>query len=65
MIDGLPADMVALALPLDIEKIVAAGLIRPDWAKVYPNSSVGGCRLNAMHVCCLGRRRAGTATSMS
>lgn len=41
MIDGLPADMVALALPLDVEKIVDAALIRPDWPKAYPNNSVG------------------------
>lgn len=42
MIDGLPADLVALALPLDVEKIVDAGLIRQDWTKAYPNNSVGG-----------------------
>lgn len=41
MIDGLPADMVALALPLDVDKIVSAGLIRPNWTKAYPNNSVG------------------------
>jgi ABC-type sulfate transport system substrate-binding protein len=33
--------MVALALPLDIDKIAAAGLLRPDWPRVYPNNSVG------------------------
>jgi ABC-type sulfate transport system substrate-binding protein len=43
VIDGLPADMVALALPLDIDKIVDAGLIRPSWTKAYPNNSVGAC----------------------
>lgn len=41
MIDGLPADMVALALPLDVDKIVDAGLIRPTWPRAYPNNSVG------------------------
>ncbi|KIY99437.1 Sulfate-binding protein Flags: Precursor [Monoraphidium neglectum] len=40
VIDGLPADLVALALPLDVEKIVDAGLIRQDWTKAYPNNSV-------------------------
>jgi len=29
--DGLPGDIVALALPLDIAKIAEAGLINPDW----------------------------------
>ncbi|KAI8471299.1 MAG: hypothetical protein J3K34DRAFT_417739 [Monoraphidium minutum] len=40
VIDGLPADIVALALPLDVEKIVDAGLIRPGWARTLPNNSV-------------------------
>ena len=31
VVDGLPGDIVALALPLDVQKIVEAGLIRPDW----------------------------------
>ena len=38
--DGLPADLVALALPLDIEKIAEAGLIRRDWQQRLPNRSV-------------------------
>lgn len=42
VIDGLPADMVALALPLDVQKICEAGLIQPDWQGVYPNKSTGG-----------------------
>lgn len=41
MIDGLPADVVALALPLDVQKISDAGLLRPDWKKMYPLQSVG------------------------
>ncbi|PNW81708.1 hypothetical protein CHLRE_06g257000v5 [Chlamydomonas reinhardtii] len=40
VIDGLPADIVALALPLDLDKIVSAGLIRPDWRSAYPAASV-------------------------
>lgn len=31
MVDGLPGDVVALALPLDIMKIEEAGLIDPGW----------------------------------
>ena len=31
MVDGLPGDIVALALPLDIMKIEEAGLISPGW----------------------------------
>ena len=41
--DGLPADVVALALPPDVERIVAAAggaLIRPDWPRRYPNGSI-------------------------
>lgn len=41
VIDGLPADMVALALPLDIQKISDAGLIRRDWRRAYPNNATG------------------------
>ena len=40
MIDGLPADIVALALPIDIQKIADAGLIRQGWEKRFPYSSV-------------------------
>ncbi|KAG2486189.1 hypothetical protein HYH03_015151 [Edaphochlamys debaryana] len=40
VIDGLPADVVALALPLDLDKIVGAGLIDPGWRTRYPSSSV-------------------------
>lgn len=41
MIDGLPADVVALALPLDVQKIADAGLLREDWRKRFPLQSVG------------------------
>ncbi|EFJ41961.1 hypothetical protein VOLCADRAFT_40475, partial [Volvox carteri f. nagariensis] len=40
VIDGLPADIVALALPLDLDKIVAAGIIHPDWRNRYPCNSI-------------------------
>lgn len=41
VIDGLPADVVALALPLDVQKIADAGLLREDWRKRFPLQSVG------------------------
>ena len=31
VVDGLPGDIVALALPLDIMKIAESGLIDDDW----------------------------------
>lgn len=41
VIDGLPAELVALALPLDIDRIVHAGLIANSWRARYPcNSTV-------------------------
>lgn len=40
VIDGLPADIVALALPLDLDKIASAGLLAADWRQRYPASSV-------------------------
>ncbi|KXZ50057.1 hypothetical protein GPECTOR_18g37 [Gonium pectorale] len=40
VIDGLPADIVALALPLDLDKIVSAGLISPSWRDAYPSKSI-------------------------
>lgn len=43
VIDGLPADLVALALPLDVQKIADAGMLRADWRKQYPLESVGAC----------------------
>ncbi|KAF8058434.1 sbpA [Scenedesmus sp. PABB004] len=40
VIDGLPADLVALALPLDVQKIADSGLLSPNWRKAYPLRSV-------------------------
>jgi ABC-type sulfate transport system substrate-binding protein len=39
VIDGLPADIVSLALPLDVFKIEQAGLIEPGWEANYPHRS--------------------------
>lgn len=38
--DGLPADIAALALPLDILKIEELGLISPGWAARFPQKSI-------------------------
>jgi sulfate/thiosulfate-binding protein len=40
VIDGLEADVVALALGFDVEKIQKAGLINPGWEKEAPNSAI-------------------------
>lgn len=40
VIDGLEADVVALALALDTKKIEDAGLIQPGWEKEFPNDSI-------------------------
>lgn len=40
VIDGLPADIVALALALDLDKIAQAGLLDREWRKRLPNGSV-------------------------
>jgi sulfate transport system substrate-binding protein len=40
VIDGLEADVVALALALDTQKIQKAGLINPGWEKEAPNGSI-------------------------
>jgi sulfate/thiosulfate transport system substrate-binding protein len=40
VIDGLEADVVALALALDTTKIEKANLIQPGWEKELPNSSI-------------------------
>ena len=40
VIDGLEADVVALALALDTKKIEQAGLIQPGWEKEAPNNSI-------------------------
>jgi sulfate/thiosulfate transport system substrate-binding protein len=40
VVDGLDADIVHLALALDTDKIVKAGLIEPGWEKELPNDSI-------------------------
>ncbi len=40
VIDGLEADIVHLALTLDTDKIVKAGLIEPGWEKEFPNNGI-------------------------
>lgn len=40
VIDGLEADVVALALALDTKKIEKAGLIQPGWEQELPNESI-------------------------
>ena len=40
VIDGLDADIVHLALGLDVQKIEKAGLIQPGWEKEAPNGSI-------------------------
>jgi sulfate/thiosulfate transport system substrate-binding protein len=40
VIDGLEADVVALALALDTQKIEKAGLIQSGWEKEFPNDSI-------------------------
>ncbi|CAM6096229.1 unnamed protein product [Calypogeia fissa] len=40
VMDGLPADIVSLALPLDVIKIQEAGLIDDDWQQRLPNNGV-------------------------
>jgi sulfate transport system substrate-binding protein len=39
VIDGLPADVVTLALAYDIDAIAKRGLIAPNWQKRLPNNS--------------------------
>jgi sulfate transport system substrate-binding protein len=39
VIDGLPADVVTLALAYDIDEIASKGLISPNWQKRLPNNS--------------------------
>ncbi|NJL99680.1 MAG: sulfate ABC transporter substrate-binding protein [Synechococcaceae cyanobacterium SM2_3_2] len=40
VMDGLDADVVALALSLDVERIEAAGLIEPGWENRSPNQGI-------------------------
>lgn len=39
VVDGLQADVVTLALANDIDEIVKAGSILPNWQKEFPNNS--------------------------
>jgi sulfate transport system substrate-binding protein len=39
VIDGLEADVITLALAVDIDAVAGAGLIPPDWQKRLPNNS--------------------------
>jgi sulfate/thiosulfate transport system substrate-binding protein len=39
VIDGLPADVVTLALAYDVDEIAKRGLIAPNWQKRLPNNS--------------------------
>ena len=39
VIDGLPADVVTLALGYDVDAIAKKGLINPNWQKRLPNNS--------------------------
>ncbi|HEY9830658.1 MAG TPA: sulfate ABC transporter substrate-binding protein [Stenomitos sp.] len=40
VIDGLEADVVALSLARDVQKIEKAGLIQPGWEKEAPNEAI-------------------------
>jgi sulfate/thiosulfate transport system substrate-binding protein len=40
VIDGLDADIVALALALDVKKLEQSGLIQPGWEQEVPNNSI-------------------------
>ncbi len=40
VVDGLEADIVALALSSDVQKIESAGLIQPGWEQEAPNGSI-------------------------
>lgn len=40
VIDGLEADIVGLALSLDVDRIQQSGLIRPGWTREVPNSGI-------------------------
>jgi sulfate/thiosulfate transport system substrate-binding protein len=40
VIDGLPADVVHLALGSDVNKLAQASLVSPDWAKKFPNQGI-------------------------
>ena len=40
VIDGLPADVVHLALSGDVDKLVKSSLVNPDWDKKLPNNGI-------------------------
>jgi sulfate/thiosulfate transport system substrate-binding protein len=40
VIDGLPADVVHLALGNDVDKLVQAALVPPDWEQKLPNQGI-------------------------
>jgi sulfate/thiosulfate transport system substrate-binding protein len=40
VIDGLPADVVHLALGNDVNKLVEASLVSPDWERKLPNQGI-------------------------
>jgi len=40
VIDGLDADIVHLALALDVNRIEKAGLIQPGWSQEFPDNSI-------------------------
>jgi sulfate/thiosulfate-binding protein len=48
VIEGLPADIVDLALALDVEKIEAAGLIQPGWEDRAPNGAIAHQSVTAL-----------------
>lgn len=48
VIDGLEADVVHLALALDVDKIVKASLIQPDWETKAPNDGIVTKSVNAI-----------------
>lgn len=40
VVDGLPADVVHLALALDTKRLEKSNLIQPGWEKEFPNNSI-------------------------
>ena len=40
VVDGLDADVVVLALALDVQRIEKEGLIQPGWEQEFPNDSI-------------------------
>nr|WP_228035525.1 sulfate ABC transporter substrate-binding protein [Oculatella sp. LEGE 06141] len=48
VIDGLDADVVALALALDVEKLEQSGLIQPGWEQELPNGAIAHTSVAAL-----------------